>query len=77
MGRSGGAAQNWTMAVDRTRLTRRQLAGVVGVLTGAATWFVIAWTLRDKPLFEAVGETAGATTAFLVLISVAGVARSR
>jgi hypothetical protein len=66
------------MAHDlRPPLTRRQRAGVVGVLAGAAGWFVVAWTLQDKAFVEAVGETAGATTAFLLLISVAGAARAR
>jgi hypothetical protein len=59
------------------QLTPRQLAGVVGVLAGAAAWFLVAFTVRNKALVEAVGETAGATTAFLLLISVAGVARGR
>jgi len=59
------------------RLTRRQLAGVWAVVAGAAAWFLVACTVRDKPLVEAVGETAGATAALLLLISVAGVARGR
>jgi len=63
------------MARGKSALTPRQFAGVVAVLTGAATWFMVAMTVRDKPLVEAVGETAGATTAFLVLISLAGVTR--
>ena len=58
-------------------LTRRQRAAVVATLAGAFGWFVVAWAVRDKPLLEAVGETAGATTATLVLISVTAVARSR
>ncbi|WP_203905129.1 hypothetical protein [Virgisporangium aliadipatigenens] len=63
------------MAAGGNGLSPRQFAGVLAVLTGAAAWFMVAMTVRDKPLVEAVGETVGATTAFLVLISVAGVTR--
>jgi hypothetical protein len=47
------------------------------MLAGTFGWFVVAWAVRGKPLVEAVGETAGATTATLLLISVTAVARSR
>ena len=58
-------------------LTRRQRVGVAVVVTGAAVWFVVAWALRNKSFVEAVAETGGATTAFLLVLSVAGVARNR
>ncbi len=58
-------------------LTPRQRAGVVAVLAGAAAWFVVSWTVRNKPLVEAVGEPAGAASVALLVISVVGVTRQR
>jgi hypothetical protein len=67
------------MAPDRppVRLTPRQRVGVAAVLTGAAVWFLVAFAVRNKTFVEAVGEAAGATSAFLLVLSVAGVARGR
>ena len=55
-------------------LTSRQRAGVAAVVTGSVAWFVVAWAVRHKSLVEAVAETCGATTAFLLALSIGAVA---